>query len=97
MEKPPDANNESRVFLSLLSKLNALAPALDSESERTDFPSQEPPFSSVDVNKARDMSDVGFEKNRHLKGGDRSHSPHPERMAKAGMGLIQHCYPNPSS
>ena len=52
IEKPPDADNKSHVFLSLLSKLNALAPALDSESERTDFPSQKPPFSSVDVNKA---------------------------------------------
>ena len=28
---------------------------------------------------------MGFEKNRHLKGGDRSHSPLPKRMAKAGI------------
>lgn len=97
MEKPPDADNESCAFLSLSSKRNALAPALDPESERTDFPSQEPPFSSDDVSKARDTSDVGFEENRYLKGGDGSHSPLPERMAKAGTGLIQHCYPNPSS
>ncbi|KAI4529942.1 hypothetical protein MG293_019798 [Ovis ammon polii] len=64
MEKPSDADNESCAFLSLLSKRNALAPALDPESERTDFPSQEPPFSSDDVSKAKDTSDVGFEENR---------------------------------
>ncbi|KAI4561705.1 hypothetical protein MJG53_016759 [Ovis ammon polii x Ovis aries] len=66
MEKPSDADNESCAFLSLLSKRNALAPALDPESERTDFPSQEPPFSSDDVSKARDTSDVGFEENRWI-------------------------------
>ena len=60
MEKPPDADNKSHAFLSLLSKLNALAPALDSESKRTDFPSQEPPFSSVDVNKANGYVGCGL-------------------------------------